>query len=116
MQFLDTLLLLFQDPVRNAWLIAIVFLVIGSIPNHLYTWLLTKGQKPVVQYNVANNIHKYSLWLRYFLYWWGKPPRNLLEYVWKSLFIPFLITYSAGEVVCVALATVSVILFLASFV
>jgi hypothetical protein len=122
MQFLDTLLLLFQDPIRNGWSIALLFLAIGSIPNQLYTWITTKKQETAVQYNIAgsdatpSDIPKYSLWLRCFICWWDKPPRGLLEYVWKSLFIPFLITYSVGELICVVFTIVSVIFFLASFV
>ena len=122
MQLLDTFLLLFQDPIRNGWLIALVFLVIGSIPNCLYTWLVIKKQMLVVQYNSAgsdttpSDTHKYALWLQFFTYWWGKPPRGLLEYVWKSLLIPFLITYSVGEIIIVAFTTISVIFFFASFV
>jgi hypothetical protein len=123
MQLLDTFLLLFHDPVRNGWLIALMFLVAGSIPHHIYTWLLTtRRQIPVLQYNTADNntspsdIHKYSLWLRYFIYWWGKPPRGPLEHVWKSLFIPFLITYSAGEVICVVLTAALLASSLASFI
>lgn len=56
----------------------------------------------------VGDMHKYSLWLKCFISWWGKYPRSLREYLWKSLLIPFLIIYSAGEFLCVLIAIVSV--------
>ncbi|MBA3570987.1 MAG: hypothetical protein H0W34_03210 [Pyrinomonadaceae bacterium] len=123
MKPLDTLLQLFQNPIRNGWLIALLFLAIGSIPKQLYTGITNKRQRPVVQYNTAStdttpsDVHKYSLWMRFFTYWWQQAPRSLLEHVWKSMVIPFLITYSVGETLCFMLATVEVTNFvLAAFV
>lgn len=91
-------------------LTALVCLVIGSLPKHIHAWSIDQGNTESGPQQVsfadptARDMYKYSLWMRYFIYWWGKNPRSLVEYWWKSLLVPFLVAFSAGELFCVALA------------